>query len=306
MGRPRLAHAAAGLLVLLSALACRGASPPTTVATSASASASFTPSEAPQREISAEDFDPSNFDDSATIDNEWFPLTPGTQFIYAGKTTEDDERIGHQDVFTVTDMTKVVDGVRTLVIWDRDYSQGELVEQELALFAQDRDGNVWHFGQYPEEYEQGKIIETPTWVHGLEGASAGISMKATPRLGTPDYAQGFAPPPINWVDRARVYQVGQSTCVPFGCYGDVLVTEEFEVGKPDAYQLKYYSRGVGVVRVGWRGSKEEEHEVLVLMKVVQLTPDVMAGVRRAVLAQEERAHKYSEDVWALTRPMEPL
>jgi len=32
-----------------------------------------------------EDIDPSNFDDSANIDNEWWPLKPGTQLIYEGE-----------------------------------------------------------------------------------------------------------------------------------------------------------------------------------------------------------------------------
>ncbi len=64
-------------------------------------------------------------------------------------------------MFTVTDLTKVVNGVRAVVVWDRDYASGELQETELAFFAQDNDGNVWHLGEYPEEYETGKACRTP-------------------------------------------------------------------------------------------------------------------------------------------------
>jgi hypothetical protein len=305
MGR-RLARAAAGMLVLLSASACRGASTSTSVTPSPHVSASPTPNETPREEVTAEDFNPDDFADPTTIDNQWFPLIPGTQFIYEGRTTEDGERIDHRSVFTVTDLTKVIAGVRTLVVWDRDYSQGELVEAELAMFAQDNAGNVWHLGQYPEEYEDGKVVDAPAWVHGIGGARAGISMRAVPQLGGSDYAQGFAPPPINWVDRARVYQTGQKTCVPSGCYEDVLVVEEFEIDKPDAYQLKYHAPGVGVVRVGWRGSNEEEKETLRLVEVVSLSPDAMESVRRAVRALEEGAYVRSRDVWAHTPPLEPL
>jgi hypothetical protein len=86
-----------------------------------------------------------NFDDRSTnIDNEWLPLRPGTQFVYEGTTYEEGELIPHRVVFTVTDLTKVLDGVRAGVIWDRDYSAGRLVESELAFFAQDTEGNVWH------------------------------------------------------------------------------------------------------------------------------------------------------------------
>ncbi|MEV7907643.1 hypothetical protein [Streptomyces anulatus] len=51
-----------------------------------------------------------------------------------------------------------------LVAWDRDYSDGKLVETELAFFAQDDDGNVWHFGQYPEVHENGRLVEAPAWL----------------------------------------------------------------------------------------------------------------------------------------------
>jgi hypothetical protein len=47
----------------------------------------------------------------------------------------------------------MVDGVQTVVAWDRDFLEGKLQEQELAFFAQDDQGNVWNFGEYPEEYE---------------------------------------------------------------------------------------------------------------------------------------------------------
>src|SRR5919108_3807916 len=97
-----------------------------------------------------EDFDHGNFDRSTLVDNDWLPLQPGRQLVYVGSTFEGGVRVPHRVVFTVTDLTKVIDGVRTVVVWDQDYSAGELVEAELALFAQDDDGNVWHLGQYPE------------------------------------------------------------------------------------------------------------------------------------------------------------
>lgn len=293
----------AAALVVPSASACRSETPSEAITSTKAAPGTTTESETPPKEIGAKDFNPDNFDSSTTIDNEWFPLQPGTQFFYEGS---DGERIPHRVVFTVTDLTKVIEGVRTVVVWDRDYSAGELVERELALFAQDNDGNVWHLGQYPEEYEEGKFAKAPAWIAGLKGAKAGISMKVEPRLGAPDYAQGFAPPPINWIDRARVYRMGQRTCVPFDCYEDVLVTEEFERNKPGAYQLKYYARGAGNVRVGWRGSKEEERETLVLVDLVRLSPEALAKVREAALELERRAYKISKDVYAHTPPAEPL
>ena len=107
------------------------------------------------------------------------------------------ENVPHRIVFTVTDLTKVINGVRTVVIFGRDYSRGELLEAELAFFAQDRDGNVWHLGQYREMYDEVGLVGGRAWLVGhLDGARAGIMMKAKPPLGTPSYSQGYAPAPF--------------------------------------------------------------------------------------------------------------
>jgi hypothetical protein len=255
--------------------------------------------------VSAKDFSRSRFDDSTNVTNRWFPLKPGTQYIYEGHATDDGERLQRRVVFTVTDLTKVVAGVRTVVAWDRDYDDGELIESELAFFAQDTGGNVWHLGQYPEEYEDGKLVKAPAWIEGIKGARAGLAMKAEPQPEAKSYAQGFAPAPLYWDDRARVYKLEQRTCVPVDCYDNVLVMEEFERRKPGAFQLKYYAPGVGGVRVGWRGPKEEEKETLVLADLVHLTHDEMDKVRRKALALEARAYKISKDVYGLTEAIEP-
>jgi hypothetical protein len=247
-------------------------------------------------------FDRNNFDQSTTIENEWFPLQPGTQFTYEGSSVEGGKRLPHRVVFTVTDLTKVIDGVRTVVAWDRDYSAGELVETELALFAQDDDGNVWHLGQYPEEYENGEFVDAPAWIAGFQNARPGISMKAKPELGAPSYSQGWGPA-VNWTDRAQVYRTGEETCVPVDCYEDVLVMEEFSEEEPGAFQLKYYAPGVGNVRVGWKGD-DPSRETLKLVKLVQLSAEAIADVRAEALKLEKRAYTLSKDVYAHTSPAE--
>jgi hypothetical protein len=244
-------------------------------------------------EISADDYDRRLFDEtSVTIDNEWWPLKPGTQFVWRGSTEEDGERTPHRIVFIVTDLIKVIDGVRTVVGWDRDFSGGQLIESELIFLAQDKHWNVWHFGQYSETWEGKELVGGQVWLVGhLKGAKAGILMKAEPRLGTPAYSEGFAPPPFYWDDYAKVYKLSQRTCVPAGCFKDVLVTDEFEPTKPGAHQLKYYARGVGNVRTGWRGS-DADKEVLVLEKVVRLSHDGLAKARAEALKLETRASVY--------------
>lgn len=251
--------------------------------------------------VSADDYSPSRFGDSAHVNHRWFPMRPGHRLDFRGSSFEDGERLNHGVTIIVTDLTKVIDGVENIVVWERDYTEGELVETELALFAQDDDGHIWHMGEYPEEWEDGEFVTAPAWVHGIEGATAGITIHAQPTEGTPDYAQGFAPPPIAWVDRGRVHKTNQKTCVPEGCYADVVVIEEFEQTIPNAFQDKYYAPGVGVVRVGWRGRNDESKEVLELVDFRALAAEEMADVRRDSLALEERAYRIS-GAWAKTEP----
>jgi hypothetical protein len=253
--------------------------------------------------ISDGDFDPSRFTHSTEVTNRWNPLVPGARFTWEGHALEDGEPVSRAVVFTVTDMTKTVDGVRTVVTWDRDFNEGKREETEIAFFAQDDEGNVWHLGEYPEEYEGSEIVKTPTWIAGIHGARPGISMLADPSAGTADYAEGWGPD-IGWNDRARPDQVGAQTCVPVGCYEDVVVIDEFNPDEPGAHQLKYYAPGVGGVRVGWRGANEEEQEELVLVDLERLDARQLAAVDEKVLEQEERAYQYSADVYGRTEPIE--
>ena len=248
------------------------------------------------------ELDPSDFKNSTDITNEWMPLKPGTRFVYEGTTVDDGEVLPHQVVITVTDLTKVINGVRSVVTWDLDYSDGELVEAEIAFFAQDKEGNVWRMGEYPEEYEDGEIVEAPAWIHGVEGAKAGISMMAKPQIGTPSYSQGWGPA-VNFTDRGEVYKMGQKTSVPFGSYQDVLVIKESSEDEPNAFQLKYFARKVGNVRVGWMGEGEKLQEVLELVKVEHLSPKQMVEVRKKALKLEKSAYENSLNVYAQTKPL---
>jgi hypothetical protein len=242
------------------------------------------------------------FGQSTVVDNRWFPMKPGTQFIYEGHTIEEGERIAHRAIFTVTDLTKVIAGVRNVVVWDRDYTAGKLEETELAFFAQAKDGMIWHFGQYPEVYEEGSLVETPAWIHGIRGARAGITIKPDSRLGEPSYSQGWGPA-VGWSDRARVHKTGQKTCVRAGCYSDVLITDEFSLDEPGAHQLKYYAPGVGPVQVGWLGN-DPTKETLELVKITRSSPRELAALREQALKLERNAYRLSKDVYAHTAPME--
>lgn len=257
--------------------------------------------------VTDRDFDRRNFTDSTRVDNRWNPLVPGTRFVYEGESDRGGGRKAHRVIFTVTDLTKVIDGVRTVVLWDQDINGGELLEGELAFHAQDDDGNVWNMGEYPEEYEDGKLDGAPdTWIAGLEGARGGIMMRGEPRIGTRSYLQGYAPE-IEFSDRAKVHRAGLSDCVPVRCFRDVLVTDETNPLEPgDGHQRKFYAAGVGNIRAapapGKLGGKERE--VLVLTRVERLSPQEMARVRREALKLDRRAYRVRKDLYGRTPPVE--
>jgi hypothetical protein len=252
-----------------------------------------------------EDFDAKKFTNPANIDNKWMPLAPGTRFVYEGTTIEDDgTAVPHKVVINVTDLTKVIGGIRSVATWDLDYSDGELVEAELAFFAQDNDGNIWRMGEYPEEYDAGKVVAAPAWIHGLDEAHAGIMMKANPQPGTPSYSEGWAPT-VGWTDRGKVDQIGQTAVVPAGSYRNVLIIAETSAAEAGAEQLKYYAPGVGNVKVGWRGAKEKTKETLELIRVERLDAKATAALRAEALKMEKSAYTRSKNVYGRTTPLEP-
>jgi hypothetical protein len=243
-------------------------------------------------------FDPAKFTRSTVIDNPYFPLAPRTQFILEGRSDRGEGRRRHRVVFTVTDLTKVIDGVRTVVMWDRDINAGKLLEEELAFMAQDDAGTVWNFGEYPEERENGRPTGAPdTWIVGRARARAGIHMHASPQLGSPSYYHGWAPA-IEFFDRAKVYRMGRRTCVPAGCFDNALITDEWNPTERGAHERKYYAPGFGNVRVGFASGRERES--LVLRKVRRLGAREAARVSRRALTLDRRAYRIARRVYGRT------
>jgi hypothetical protein len=249
----------------------------------------------------AEGLSAASFSDPTTVDNRWFPLVPGTRMVWEGHALDDSEKLERKVVFNVTDLVKEIAGVATVVIWELDYTDGELEEAELSFFAQDDAGNVWHLGEYPEEYEDGELSKHPAWIAGSQRALAGIHMPADPSAADESYPQGWGPK-VGWDDRGATYSMDEHTCTPVDCYDGVLVNKEFSRSEPGAFQLKYYAPGVGNVRVGWGGPNEEEHEELVLTELTLLDDDAFADVRAKALEQEARAYDMSAAAYADTAP----
>jgi hypothetical protein len=189
--------------------------------------------------------DPSNF--VKDIDNPCFPLEPSTTWVYEGQTPEGTGRV--ED--TVLQETKRVMGVECVVLRDRVWLNGELIEDTVAWHAQDEEGNVWYFGEYTKEYENGEVVSTEgSFEAGRKGALPGIIMPADPKVGDSyhqEYHKGEAE------DMAKVTSLDGATLndavsTPYDSFSEaVLVTKNWNPLEPNILEHKYYAPGVGLI-----------------------------------------------------------
>ena len=132
------------------------------------------------REASTIELDPADF--TTEIDNPWWPMTPGSRWVYR---ETDSEGANQKVVVTVTNRTKAIaNGIEARVVHDVVTEDGEFVEVTDDWYAQDEDGNVWYLGEDTTEYENGKpVSKAGSFEAGVDGAEPGIIMPAQPEPG---------------------------------------------------------------------------------------------------------------------------
>ncbi len=185
------------------------------------------------------EIDPGDFVEG--IDNQYMPLFPGDTFVYEGDTGEGLEHIEVE----VTDEKREVMGVRCTVVLDTVTIDGEVVEVTHDWYAQDKEGNVWYFGEDSGEYEDGKLVSTAgSWEAGVDGAQPGIVMPAQPVVGEEyrqEYYEGEAE------DMAEVVSLDETETVATGSYSGCLKTREWTPLEPGVTEFKYYAPGIGLI-----------------------------------------------------------
>ena len=183
------------------------------------------------------EINPANF--VSVVDNQYFPLTPGHSYRFQ-------QRGGDETLLIeVTSQTKNVMGVQTIVVRETAAVGGQTVEISDNWYAQDRDGNVWYFGEATQNYENGIPGSTDgSWEAGVGGALPGIIMKASPQHGDTyfqEYAQGVAE------DMANVLSMGGSETTPYQTFSNVLRTKEWTALSNSSLEHKYYAPGIGLI-----------------------------------------------------------
>jgi hypothetical protein len=179
--------------------------------------------------------DPAAF--TTDISNPYLPLVPGTVWTY---------KSGNGRVVTaVTADTKWIMGIKTVVVRDRGFTNGELSEDTLDWFAQDAAGNVWYFGENTAECAGGRITSRAgAWTAGVDGAQPGVVMLAQPSVGKyyrQEYLRGEAE------DVARVLKTDVSLKNSGTTYQDAVVTEEFTALEPGTVEHKSYVPNIGLI-----------------------------------------------------------
>jgi len=176
------------------------------------------------------------------VDNPWFPLMPGTVYVYRGIKDGRPSR----DVVTVSRATRMIEGVKATSVHDDLYVEGRLEERTTDWYAQDRAGNVWYLGEATAELDRrGHVTNREgSWLAGVGGAEPGIYMPARPtvgRGGRQEYLKGHAE------DHFRVVALNATVSAPALSSAHALLTEEWTPLEPGVLDHKLYVRGVGTV-----------------------------------------------------------
>jgi hypothetical protein len=192
---------------------------------------------------------------SARVDNPWFPLKPGTRYLYTGEKDGKPSR----DIVTVTHRTKTIEGVPCVAVHDRLYLRGRLEERTTDWYSQDSKGNVWYFGENTAELDKhGHVTNTSgTWRAGVHGAKPGIYMPGHPRIGQSslqEFYKGQAE------DHFKV--VGLFGTVTGRKATNTLLTQEWTPLEPGVLDHKMYVRGIGTVLEQTEKGGSERNELV--------------------------------------------
>jgi hypothetical protein len=239
-----VALAIAGLLAAVTAGCGSSGSANSSSTTAASTSTPTSASDlAPTHGAYSPSIDPANF--VKTIDNPYFPLQPGTTFLYKG--VHENGKTPQTDKEVVTDRTKQILGVTCTVINDTVSSYGKPIERTFDWYAQDKAGNVWYMGEDTREVVHGRFVKmSDSWQAGVKGAQPGIIMPGNPQPGD-EYRQEYYPHYA--LDQARVLGSGGPVKVPYGSYKHTLLTVETSPQiDPGVAERKYYVAGVGDIK----------------------------------------------------------
>jgi hypothetical protein len=173
--------------------------------------------------------------------NPYFVLEPGYELVLE----DGNERL----VITVLNETKMVDGVETRIVQERETKSGHVIEVSRNYFAiSTRNNGVFYFGEDVDMYKDGKVTSHDgSWQSGKDGARFGLAMPGQVLLKA-KYYQEVAPKVA--MDRAEIVSVTEKVKTPAGEFLRVLKVAETTPLELMAKEHKYYVAGIGLVQDG--------------------------------------------------------
>lgn len=177
---------------------------------------------------------------STTITNRYFTLPVGKKMTFEATTeTGALERIEIE----ILRETKNIEGVETVVYLDKVYNDGQLVEETRDYLAQHENGDVWYFGEDVNNFENGQLKDHDgSFLHGRDGAKAGIWMKAEQRIGDSyrqEYYLGKAE------DMRDTVATGLTVTTKLATYTDCVKAYDWTPLDKTSREHKYYCPQVG-------------------------------------------------------------
>lgn len=181
---------------------------------------------------------------SSTGINPYFILKPGYFLVLEGM--EDGKKV--QLTITVLDETKIVDGVETRVVEEREknITDDKLIEISRNYFAiGKRTNSVYYFGEDVDVYKNGQVTShNGSWHAGIKGARFGVLMPGIILLGS-RYYQEIAPGVA--MDRAENVSLTESVETPAGLFKNCLKVRESTPLESGSKEYKFYADGIGLI-----------------------------------------------------------
>lgn len=174
--------------------------------------------------------------------NRYFILEPGYQLVLEGPEGEHSVQL----VVTVLYETKRIGNIETRVVEERESVDGDLIEISRNFFAICKESrSIFYFGEEVDDYKDGKVIShSGEWLHGENGAHAGIMMPGEPLLGAA-YYQEVAPGEA--MDRGMVAAVDVKLKTPAGTFNNCLKIQE-ENPLDNEREFKIHAPGIGLIQ----------------------------------------------------------
>ncbi len=178
-------------------------------------------------------------DFSTNITNKYFSLPVGKKMTFEATTKDGPEKIELE----ITKETKVIGGVTTIVYLDTVYLNGQVHEITRDYLAQHKNGDVWYFGEEVDNYDNGSFKDhAGTFIHGKDGAKAGIWMKAEQKVGD-SYRQEYYKG--NAEDMRDVVAIGQTVTTKLGTYTACAKVYDWTPLDKKSREYKYYCPQIG-------------------------------------------------------------